>query len=237
MLGGRIRLDQAKSPLRYKEGTKTLWERHVRGGVPQICVVDYKRWLETCGQVFHDTTGFLRPAGAPRRGESLHKLSPRSRDTKLVTFDKTCNARFHVSHNIHVKNHVRDQGSVPGFGLKMITFYDSSGSAVAYIAEDNGRMYLYSGSPVAWFDDEHLWSYSGRWLGWLQDGLIYDRRGRVAFFAEGAIGGPAKPARHARPARSARHAQPARSAREARPARPARSASWSDLSGESFFRQ
>lgn len=119
----------------------------------------------------------------------------------------------------------------------MSTFYDSGGSAIAYISEDSDGIYLYSGAPVAYVDDEHLWSYRGRWLGWMQQGLIYDRRGRVAFFADDAQGGPAKPARRARPARSARHARPARSAREARPARPARSASWSDLSGEQYFRQ
>ncbi|MHB9433825.1 4-fold beta flower protein [Mesorhizobium sp. P15089B] len=52
-------------------------------------------------------------------------------------------------------------------------------------------IYLYSGLPVAWIDEEHLWSYSARWLGWVQDGVIYNRRGHVAFFTEGAQGGPA----------------------------------------------
>jgi hypothetical protein len=117
----------------------------------------------------------------------------------------------------------------------MITFYDQSGEAVAYLDEDGESIYLYGGEPIAFLSGEGIYSYAGRYLGWFEDGWVLDRSGNRVFFTENATGGPVRPVRAVRPARGARSARPARGAREARPARPVRSSSWSRLTGENFF--
>lgn len=124
-----------------------------------------------------------------------------------------------------------------GLVMDYLTLYNMDGKAIAWISEDDyPSIYLYNGKAVAWISDDAIYNYSGKYLGWLQNGWIWDRQGRAVFFTEESSGGPSKPARHARPARGARSARPARGAREARPAKPARISSWSDLSGEQFFK-
>ncbi len=47
----------------------------------------------------------------------------------------------------------------------MGTFYDESGSAVAY-SDDGTHIYLFSGQPVAYFQRDSVYSFGGRHLGW-----------------------------------------------------------------------
>lgn len=124
--------------------------------------------------------------------------------------------------------------TVTGSTDAIVPLYDRRGRAVAYIYEGQ-YVYLYSGKPVAWLSDEHLYAYNGTYLGWLESGWVRDRQGHCVFFTTEATGGPAKPARGARPARGAKGARPARGARQARPARPAKSSVWAASSGEAFF--
>ena len=44
-----------------------------------------------------------------------------------------------------------------------LTFYDSSGKPVAY-TEDGTHIYLFSGEPVAYLDNESVYSFSGKHL-------------------------------------------------------------------------
>ncbi len=119
----------------------------------------------------------------------------------------------------------------------MVTLYNSSGRAVAYVDDDGESIYLYNGTPAGWLSGEDVYAYKGRYLGWISSGWFYDRNGYPAFFTDDSSGGPARPARHARPARGARGARPAKGARSARPARAARSLSWSQYSDETYFGQ
>jgi hypothetical protein len=57
----------------------------------------------------------------------------------------------------------------------METLYDRRGKPIAFIA-DGQYIYLYSGRPVGWIDDDSVYAYSGRYLGWVQNGWFYDRR-------------------------------------------------------------
>lgn len=121
--------------------------------------------------------------------------------------------------------------------IKMLTFYDIRGKAIAYLDDDGQSIFLYNGKPVAWLSDESVYAYSGRHLGWFEDGWIRDLNGRCVFFTDDSSGGPVKPTRQVRPTRGARGARPARGVRQARPVRAVRSCSWSKFSGEAFFEQ
>jgi hypothetical protein len=59
----------------------------------------------------------------------------------------------------------------------MITFYNQSGRAVAYLDDDDESIYLYGSNPVAWLSGESIYSCSGRYLGWFEDGWVLDRSG------------------------------------------------------------
>jgi len=119
----------------------------------------------------------------------------------------------------------------------MLTFYDQSGSAIAYLHADGESIYLYQGTPVAYLVDESIYAYSGTHLGWFQDGWIFDGSGGRVFFTENASGGPIRPIRKIRPIRGIRGIRPIKGVRAVRPVRPIRSLSWSALTGISFFDQ
>ena len=116
----------------------------------------------------------------------------------------------------------------------MATFYNSQGSPIAY-CEDEEHIYLFNGSPVAYFSGESVYGYNGSYLGWLQNGWIYDLSGRPLFHSETASGGPVRPVRQVSPVKAVRQVRPVKSVRAVRPVKPVRSLSWSPLSDEAFF--
>jgi len=85
--------------------------------------------------------------------------------------------------------------------MDYVTFYNSTGRPVAWIANDSQSIYLFDGTPVAWIADDAVYSYSGRYLGWLQNGWVWDRTGHAVFFTQDAQGGPSRPSRASRPRR------------------------------------
>jgi hypothetical protein len=117
----------------------------------------------------------------------------------------------------------------------VLTFYDQSGRAVAYLHDDGDSIYLYRGTPVAYLVGDSVYGYSGAYLGWLRNGWIFDRSGGRVFFTKDASGGPIRPVRKVRPIRGVRGVRPVKGIRQVRPIRPVRSLSWSALSGEAFF--
>ena len=54
--------------------------------------------------------------------------------------------------------------------MDYVTYFNSNGRPIAWVAEDNEAIYLFDGSPVAWVSGDSIYSYSGRYLGWLQNG-------------------------------------------------------------------
>ena len=53
------------------------------------------------------------------------------------------------------------------FGDSEISLFNSNGEAVAYIAvDDDLTIYLWSGDPVAYIDDEDVYGFNGKHLGW-----------------------------------------------------------------------
>lgn len=118
----------------------------------------------------------------------------------------------------------------------MIEFYDRGGSAVCY-AQEEGYIYAWDGTPVAYLSDERVYAYSGRLLGWLTNGWLYDRSNHPAMFSAAATGGPARPVRKVRPVKSVRQVRPVRAVRQVPHVRPVRSLTWSNVSGRPFFEQ
>jgi len=115
-----------------------------------------------------------------------------------------------------------------------LTFYDSKGRPIAY-AEDGTYIYLFSGKPVAYLDNESVYSFSGKHVGRFRNGWIRDNNGQCVFFSENATGGSMKPMKMMKTMKSMKQIKPMKSMKEMRPMRSMDSLSWSELSGEQFF--
>lgn len=113
-------------------------------------------------------------------------------------------------------------------------FYDNNGTPVAY-TEDGIHLYTFSGRPVAYFQDDSLYTYGGQHLGRLANGHIRDNRGQVALFSENAAGGPMKPLRKLLPLKGLKQLLPLKGLRQLKPMAPMSSNNWSQLSGSQFF--
>lgn len=118
-----------------------------------------------------------------------------------------------------------------------LTFYDHTGTAIAYLDDDEESIYLYDGTPVAWLSVDSVYAYSGKHLGWFIDGWIHDHRGDCVFFTKIASSGPIKPVKGIQPVQGIRRIRPVRGIREIKPVKPVRSLNWSSLSGKNFFYQ
>ncbi|HEV2349528.1 MAG TPA: hypothetical protein VG028_06735 [Terriglobia bacterium] len=61
-----------------------------------------------------------------------------------------------------------------------VDLYDSSARAVAYIASDKDlTIYLWSGKPVAYLEDDSIYGFNGKHLGWFLKGTVHDHDGNV----------------------------------------------------------
>ena len=118
-----------------------------------------------------------------------------------------------------------------------MTFYDSTGRAVAY-TEDNENIYLYSGTPVAYLYGNLVYNYKGTQLGIFENGWIRDKRGNCAFFTDVARGsGPIKPIKQVKPVKGLKQLRPIKGIRHIPVVKAIASLSWSSLSDERFFLQ
>jgi hypothetical protein len=68
-----------------------------------------------------------------------------------------------------------------------ITLYDASGRPTAYIVPKDGSIYLWSGKPVAYLHNEHVYGFNGRHLGWFEDGIIWAHDGTRAGFTSNTL--------------------------------------------------
>lgn len=119
----------------------------------------------------------------------------------------------------------------------METLYNKLGKPVAYVHDDNIHIFLFDGTPSAYFKDEHVYNYYGKYLGWKHNGWYYDRNGNPTFFNESATGGPVKPVKQVKPVKGVKQVKPVKSVKEVRPVRPVKSLSWSKLVNSDYFNQ
>ena len=112
------------------------------------------------------------------------------------------------------------------------SFYDSRGRAAAYFEESNDLVvYLWSGEPVAYLDDESIFGFNGKHLGWYRDGLIYDNDGGIVVAPASAFRGAPGPS----PQRSLKGLKPLKGLKELRPLKPLFSRAWSRMPARVFF--
>lgn len=117
------------------------------------------------------------------------------------------------------------------------TFYNRQGKPTAY-TNDEVHIYLFSGTPVAYFSNDSVYSFSGKHLGRIGNGWIRDNSGKCVFFTTEASGsGPVKPVRGVSPVKGVRGVRPVKSVKQTKPSKPVNSTSWSSLSSEDFFAQ
>ena len=113
-----------------------------------------------------------------------------------------------------------------------IDLYDATGSAVASIAPDQDMtIYLWSGKPTAYLDDEDIYRFNGRHLGWFQSGVVYDHDGRVVAALAENCRIPVDTA----PLKSLKQLRPLKSLKELKPSKPRFSRDWSRIPGKAFF--
>lgn len=118
-----------------------------------------------------------------------------------------------------------------------MTFYDSTGRAVAY-TDDNENIFLYSGVPVAYIYKNLVYNFMGSQLGRFENGWVRDKGGYCVFFTENAQGsGPAKPVKQVRPVKGLKQLMPLRGIRHVPSVKAVDNLSWSTISGERFFMQ
>jgi hypothetical protein len=111
-------------------------------------------------------------------------------------------------------------------------YFDSKGTAVAYF-DDDETLYLWSGKPVAYMDEDSLFGFNGKHLGWRKDGVIYDHDGAVV----AAIASRFKTPVTAAPLKAFKDFKPFKAFKEFKPFKPFFGTAWSDEPARSFFRQ
>ena len=117
-----------------------------------------------------------------------------------------------------------------------LVFYDQNGRPIAY-CEDGEYIYLYSGTPVAYFYEDSIYSFKGKHLGRFSDGWLRDNDGNCALFTEDATSGVMKPMRKMRPIKKIKKVKPMKSIKKMKPMKKINKRSWSSYSSELFFDQ
>ena len=113
-----------------------------------------------------------------------------------------------------------------------VDLYDSAGKAAAYIAADQDlTIYLWSGKPCAYLDDEDIYGFNGKHLGWFRSGLVYDHEGYVVAALAEAFRTPVELA----PLKSLKQLRPLKGLKELKPMKPLWSKEWSRTPGKVFF--
>lgn len=125
------------------------------------------------------------------------------------------------------------QSEEPGIGTGSGSeFFDSTGTAVAYVADDL-TIYLWTGKPVAYLSEDSVYGFNGKHLGWLQKGAIFDNEGNVVAAAAARFQGGLKPAGP----KGFKEFKPFKNFKEFKPFKPFFGVTWSDVPARYFFLQ
>jgi hypothetical protein len=115
--------------------------------------------------------------------------------------------------------------TVPALGPSR-ALVEASGNPAGFV--DMGIFYTWSGTPVAYHREHHIYRFDGKHLGWFYDWRIYDHEGRVVMIAAPRSEYPGLP-------RGNKDLLPAKGSQERAPAMPALSTTWSSRSAGEFF--
>jgi hypothetical protein len=103
-------------------------------------------------------------------------------------------------------------------------FFDSRGAAVAFF-DDDQTLYLWSGKPVAYLDEDSIFGFNGKHLGWLAMGSIYDHDGNLVAAIADRFASPVK----SPPSKGFKEFKPFKAFEEFKPFKPFFSNNWSDV--------
>jgi len=113
-----------------------------------------------------------------------------------------------------------------------IELFDYTGNAVVYIATDQDMtIYLWSGKPCAYLDDESIYGFNGKHIGWFQSGVVYDPEGRVV----AAIAEKFRTPVNITPLKGLKELRPLKSLKELKSLKPIFSKEWSRTPAEVLF--
>lgn len=113
-----------------------------------------------------------------------------------------------------------------------INLFDSSGNAVAYIAVDeDSTIYLWSGQPVAYLDEDNVYGFDGKHIGWYEKAAIYDHQGDVVAAIAEDFRRPVAIA----PLKGIKQLSPLKALEEMEPLKPLFHSQWSNVPAKAFF--
>ena len=114
-----------------------------------------------------------------------------------------------------------------------IALFTATGHPVAYIAPDEDNViYLWSGEPVAYIEDEHVYGFNGNPLGWFEDDIIWDHSGRKVGFTHNTL--PVVAA--AEPFKGFKQPQPFKAFQQLAPFQPTKTAAIAQTPLDAFLR-
>lgn len=115
-------------------------------------------------------------------------------------------------------------------------FYNKTGSLIAY-TEDNCHVFRFTGEPLAYINEDSVYTYEGKHLGFYQDGWIRDNDGMCVFFTKEAKGGPPRAMQEISPVKSPKSKIPTKKPRNHCLKKLEIKQVWSELSSINFFEQ
>ena len=65
-----------------------------------------------------------------------------------------------------------------------ISLYNKNGKPIAYIADEEGTIYIWNGQAVAYLSDDLVYGFNGKHLGWFVHGVMYDKQGSKIGFTD-----------------------------------------------------
>ncbi len=115
-------------------------------------------------------------------------------------------------------------------------FYNKRGSLIAY-TEDNCHIFKFNGEPLAYINEDSVYTYEGKHLGFYQDGWIRDNDNMCVFFTKGAKNGPPRAMQDIGRVKSPKSKIPTKKTRDHQLKKPEIKQVWSELSSIKFFQQ
>ncbi len=113
--------------------------------------------------------------------------------------------------------------------------YDCTGKPFAYVSED-GTFFSFRGIPLAFLQNEYVYSFSGKELGTFEDGWLRDLNGDCVLFAKDATGfAPSKPFCQKCPVPATHSILPTRPIPAVPCGKAIKSCAWSRVSANDFF--
>lgn len=113
-----------------------------------------------------------------------------------------------------------------------LAFFDNGGNPIAYVDLDGDTtIYLWSGKPVAYLDQDSVYGFNGKHLGWFKGGIVYDNEGAIVVATASSFKIPLRLSS----LRGLKALKPLKGLKQWKPLRPWFSVFWSEIPANVFF--